>query len=230
MSVGLISVDVGGTLTDVVGPTATNLLTRASPLPTPVARRLLRRTLQVSPEVTRQVIDDVCSALAIDPTNFPYRYKSPRSQVSADAAPALAILRACAPVVTLSNVSPLDTDLGDLLAADITARYRSCDLGYAKPDHRAFEKVAHNHGVELWRLVHIGDDWECDVLGAARAGSHAVWLSKGRNTPPVPEDGAASRITVVADLLAAARYVIGVAGRDRQADDSHSQSRQERCP
>jgi FMN phosphatase YigB (HAD superfamily) len=50
-------------------------------------------------------------------------------------------------------------------------------------------------------MIHIGDDWDCDVVGATGIGATAIWISHGR---PVPDNQlAVSQDVLVADNLAA---------------------------
>lgn len=56
-------------------------------------------------------------------------------------------------------------------------------LGYEKPDARIFEWAATELGVEPSQLIHVGDVWDADVLGALAAGARAVWF----NTEPAPQ-------------------------------------------
>ena len=50
-------------------------------------------------------------------------------------------------------------------------------VGIDKPDARIFQHAAGLLGVSLEELVHVGDAWEADVMGARAAGAHAVWFS-----------------------------------------------------
>ncbi len=50
-------------------------------------------------------------------------------------------------------------------------------IGIDKPDRRIFEHAASRLGVPLSELLHVGDAWEADVLGARAAGAEAVWFS-----------------------------------------------------
>ena len=50
-------------------------------------------------------------------------------------------------------------------------------LGIDKPDARIFQHTATQLGVSLDQLLHVGDAWEADVLGARAAGAAAVWFS-----------------------------------------------------
>ena len=50
-------------------------------------------------------------------------------------------------------------------------------LGIDKPDPRIFEHAAGALGVPLAEIVHVGDAWEADVMGALGAGACAVWFS-----------------------------------------------------
>jgi len=50
----------------------------------------------------------------------------------------------------------------------------SCDLGVAKPDPAIFREAARVLGVPAERLLHVGDRWELDVVGALAAGCGAA--------------------------------------------------------
>ncbi|HEY1536664.1 MAG TPA: HAD-IA family hydrolase [Polyangiaceae bacterium] len=50
-------------------------------------------------------------------------------------------------------------------------------LGIDKPDRRIFEYAALQLGVPLTDIVHVGDAWEADVIGAREAGAQAIWFS-----------------------------------------------------
>ena len=46
-----------------------------------------------------------------------------------------------------------------------------------KPNPRIFQLAADGLHVELSRIVHVGDAWEADVIGAVNAGARAVWFA-----------------------------------------------------
>jgi HAD superfamily hydrolase (TIGR01509 family) len=52
------------------------------------------------------------------------------------------------------------------------------EIGAAKPDRVIFEAACHRAGVEPAEAVHVGDDPEADVVGAARYGMLPVWLNR----------------------------------------------------
>lgn len=54
------------------------------------------------------------------------------------------------------------------------------DIGAAKPDRLIFEAACHRAGVDPTEVVHIGDDPEADVVGAAGYGMVPVWLNRTR--------------------------------------------------
>jgi HAD superfamily hydrolase (TIGR01509 family) len=58
-------------------------------------------------------------------------------------------------------------------------------VGIDKPDRRIFELAAERLGETTSELVHVGDSWEADVLGAVGAGARAIWFghSDGRSLP-----------------------------------------------
>ncbi len=50
-------------------------------------------------------------------------------------------------------------------------------VGVDKPDPRIFQLAAQQLGVQLEQIVHVGDAWEADVLGARAAGAQAIWYA-----------------------------------------------------
>jgi len=202
----LISLDLGGTVGRVEGPGIATLLAQASPLTPAEVRRILRKQLHVLPSLSAERISVVCEALHIDASVFPIGHVPPRFCPYVGAAAAIESLSRLATVVTLSNVCCLDYDalaMERVLGTDVAAQYPSCLLGHSKPDARAFRTVAARHGVTTDSLLHIGDDWECDVMGALDAGAQAVWLTHGGSVPPSDVSGR-DRLTVARDLPDAA--------------------------
>ena len=61
----------------------------------------------------------------------------------------------------------------------------SADLGFQKPDPRAFAALTARLGVDAPDVWYVGDDPRVDVAGAAGAGLHAVWIdAEGVKFPP----------------------------------------------
>ena len=50
--------------------------------------------------------------------------------------------------------------------------------GIEKPDRRLFDIAVENAGYPPQSIVHVGDSWENDVIGAANAGLRPVWLNR----------------------------------------------------
>jgi FMN phosphatase YigB (HAD superfamily) len=198
----LVSFDIGGTLADAAGPTLASVLAEASPLEPANAYRVLREILHVVPVITPGTAAQVCRALLLPQSAFPEPLPTPLVTLRTNALSVLAALSHKLPVVTLSNVTCVDAngvDLPSQLGPAVRAHYRSCEIGYVKPDPRAFHTVALGERVAIERLVHVGDHWECDVLGAVHAGATAIWLSRGRSVPTAALREA-SRVHVVEDL------------------------------
>jgi FMN phosphatase YigB (HAD superfamily) len=207
-TVQLVSVDVGGTLGTADGPGLTMRLIEASPLPAQQAREIMRGRLHTRPAITADVIDEVCAALGIAADPAPFTAAPAPLTLFPHTLQALRELAALAPVVTLSNVTCVDADtdrLATQLAPYVAGHFPSCQTGYAKPDANAFHTVASHYGTVPARMVHIGDDWTCDVLGAVNAGSRAVWISRGW---PVPDESVLRRGVLVADDLPAAARLL----------------------
>lgn len=57
-------------------------------------------------------------------------------------------------------------------------RVTAIDVGAAKPSHLVFEAACNRAGVQPEEMVHVGDDPEADVYGAARYGMRAVWVDR----------------------------------------------------
>ena len=60
------------------------------------------------------------------------------------------------------------------------------EMGCAKPDARIFAHACRLLEVDPEQVWHVGDDPELDVLGAQRAGMHAVWLNRDGREWPYP--------------------------------------------
>jgi len=72
-----------------------------------------------------------------------------------------------------------------------------CDaLGYAKPDPRAYQHVCEELGLACEHVLHVGDRYDLDVLGARAAGLAAVHLDRA-NRGPHHEP---ARVTTLNDL------------------------------
>lgn len=83
------------------------------------------------------------------------------------------------PVGIVSNsegrLSELVTELGQRQHFGVVAD--SGRLGFEKPDRRIFEHAAKALGVAPEALVHVGDAWEADVVGALAVGAQAVYFA-----------------------------------------------------
>jgi HAD superfamily hydrolase (TIGR01509 family) len=71
--------------------------------------------------------------------------------------------------------------------------------GVMKPDPRIFAKALGLARVQPQDVVHVGDLWGCDIMGARAMGMKAVWLGNDLIAPkPLP---GAQRIDRLLDLL-----------------------------
>ena len=75
----------------------------------------------------------------------------------------------------------------------------SQDVQVRKPDRRIFEIAAREAGCSLDELLHVGDSFENDVMGAHGAGAKTVWLNR-EGMESNAEVGADVEITSLADL------------------------------
>lgn len=60
----------------------------------------------------------------------------------------------------------------------------STQEGVMKPDPRIFSRALKLEGAEAAEVLHVGDLYGCDVMGAAAAGIPAVWLGNDLISPP----------------------------------------------
>jgi HAD superfamily hydrolase (TIGR01549 family) len=84
--------------------------------------------------------------------------------------------------VALAIVSNSEGRIAELLSELDLARYFGAiiDSGlfdFEKPDRRMFELAAQRLGGRVEDLIHIGDAWEADVVGALEAGARALWFA-----------------------------------------------------
>ena len=86
---------------------------------------------------------------------------------------------------TLASLSNGNADvrligLDDMFSFSLNA----IEAGAAKPEPPMFELACRRLGARPEQIVHVGDDPEHDVRGAANAGFRTVWLNRsGRNWP-----------------------------------------------
>ncbi len=209
----LVSIDVGGTLGHVPGPSLAATLVTASPLDRAEARDIIRKRLYPRSSIDAAVIADVCDALRLPTSAFPVIAGSTALRLVPGARAALSSMSRHARLVTLSNVTSVEADTGHLLSLLhpwVLDHFPSCRIGYAKPDPAAFQRVADECGTNPTHMVHIGDDWTCDVVGARSAGVTAIWVSHGRPAPQ-PELLTDVGLLVAADLAAASKHVADLA-------------------
>jgi FMN phosphatase YigB (HAD superfamily) len=202
----LIVVDAGHTL-GVFRPGTADLLEQLSPLPRHVIAEESRRVLHRTPVLTDEHVADLCAALLIDPATWPTTW--PRGEF--DAYPyASTVLNhlttTVAPVVVLSNIPCTSgpgrmADLQEQLP-QVSAVYTSYGMRMRKPDHRLWESIAADHGCTTEHMVHIGDQFTNDVLGAVFAGCRAIYVNtRGHDAPAVEQwPVGPERIGVAGDL------------------------------
>lgn len=86
------------------------------------------------------------------------------------------------PVVLISNTLATSGEVTRILLdyLDITALFDevflSGEVGAAKPAPEIFHAAARHLALRPEQIVHVGDDWQSDVLGARGAGLRPLWL------------------------------------------------------
>lgn len=125
-------------------------------------------------------------------------------RVFPDAVPALEALRRGG--YRLAVVSNWDLRLRPLLRALKLAEFFevlviSGEVGWHKPDPRLFARATRQLGVRPEQILHVGDSWVEDVLGARAAGWQAAWVVRDGEPPPVSEARVVRSLTEVPRFL-----------------------------
>jgi len=93
-----------------------------------------------------------------------------------DTLAALARLSAKVPIAAITNGN---ADLARIGLDHLFAfRLSACDYGAAKPEPGIFHAACDRLGLAANEVLHVGDDIEADILGAARAGLRTCWLKR----------------------------------------------------
>jgi putative hydrolase of the HAD superfamily len=194
-----VTFDVGGTLIQPwpsVGAVYADVASRRGILtanPAELERRFRScwRAREESPHSRtgwEALVDEVFQGLCSDPpsrTFFPElydRFASPETwRIFDDVDPALEDLRRKGlRIGVISNwderLRPLMRGLG--LANQFQSMTISCEAGFAKPAPGIFAAAAEQLGVRPESILHVGDDWERDVRGAAAAGFRSVQIRR----------------------------------------------------
>ncbi|WP_341772086.1 HAD family hydrolase [Burkholderia anthina] len=112
--------------------------------------------------------------------------------------------------VTNGNADLQLTGGGEFFRETLSARA----FGFAKPEPEIFHAAAAALGVRTAELLHVGDDFHLDIVGALNAGLQAAWVV--RDERPEAEHAAhraPSRHLTIRDLSALCRVLGGpVAG------------------
>lgn len=101
-------------------------------------------------------------------------------------------------VVTLSNVSQMDDSTSGWIGVLIDASYSSWRTGYVKPDRRAYENLIDTEAVSASDIIHVGDDWEADVVAALAVGIRVVYIGI---VPPRTDPGGVETVDSVLHAL-----------------------------
>jgi FMN hydrolase / 5-amino-6-(5-phospho-D-ribitylamino)uracil phosphatase len=120
-----------------------------------------------------------------------------------DVVPALELLRTRFRLATLSNGNADLVCIG--LAHHFEIRLHAGDLGYAKPDPRAYSALADALTLEPAEILFVGDEPHADVIGPKSAGMRAVWVNRAGAEWPVgliEADASVADLAELASLLA----------------------------
>jgi len=158
----------------------------------------------------REAGDD--PAVHVEPAFEAFFAERNRVEFYPDALPALARLAARVPLAALSNGN------ADLVRIGVHGHFSfqlgAREHGAAKPSASIFLAACERLGLEPAQVLHVGDDIDMDVLGAARAGLRTCWLDREGQAWPHADgqpDLHMTSLTALADWLDAARPDLDIA-------------------
>lgn len=99
-----------------------------------------------------------------------------RVELYADARPALEALARRWPILALTNGNADLHSIG--LAEHFSATISAREFGIGKPDPRIFHEACRQLSLRPHEVLHIGDDWALDVVGAHGAGLRSAWVRR----------------------------------------------------
>ncbi|WP_180235005.1 HAD family hydrolase [Priestia megaterium] len=71
--------------------------------------------------------------------------------------------------------------LNDIISWDHI--FISDEIGYEKPDPKAFHYALDNLNVNYEQAIYVGDSWSNDIVGSINAGMRAIWISEDKIIP-----------------------------------------------
>lgn len=83
------------------------------------------------------------------------------------------------------------------------------EIGFEKPDDRAFQAVIRHWGVSEDQIIFVGDTYDQDIVGAVSSGLKTVWMN--RRNAPIPEKQLFLPDVVVADEAALSAHLLTAA-------------------
>ncbi|WP_258349015.1 NUDIX domain-containing protein [Saccharopolyspora gregorii] len=206
----LITLDVGGVLGTVAGPSLGAALAAASPRDAATVADIVRTHLHTRAHTTPELISRLAAELALPSRTVRDILGTPRPLLIQPTARALLTgLRDAFPdvqVVVCSNLAAADAAHADLVRAELGLllddSYFSYKVGMAKgtgPD--LFEHISRQHDVQLSEIVHVGDKLHDDVHAPLLAGCRALLLHP--HHADIPRVAAPDRYRTAPDLATA---------------------------
>ncbi len=135
--------------------------------------------------------------LGLHLTQVYFNHRNSAGMLFPDVRPALEQLSRSFRLGLLSNgnTSADALGIGDLISFAVFAEDHG---GIEKPDKRLFDVAVEQARCPAGRIVHVGDSWENDVVGAANAGLQPVWLNRAGATAG---DGIATVVRSIDELV-----------------------------
>lgn len=228
MTVAALFLDLDNTLIDTEASMRESLVSAfsaelASPLPADVAdrvwdiwtsdpsgwyKRYEAGELSASDQRRRRFLD-VTSELSLAVNDFESWQRSYIDGVVAASRPfdgTLAFLRQVSdlPLAVVTNVetSIQEAKIATAGLSSLLPNVFGTDLAPAKPDPSLFKLACTRLDVSPSDVVHVGDSWDADVVGALNAGMRAVWLDREDVDPGRELPEGVKRVTSLSEIPA----------------------------
>jgi FMN hydrolase / 5-amino-6-(5-phospho-D-ribitylamino)uracil phosphatase len=117
-----------------------------------------------------------------------------------DVIPALAALKENYRLATLSNGNADLARIG--LAHHFEVSLQAAALGCAKPDARAYARLADSLALDPAEILFVGDEPHADVVGPHDVGMQTVWVCRGAQEWPDSLPAADARVASLDELVA----------------------------
>jgi FMN phosphatase YigB (HAD superfamily) len=187
----VISLDIGNTLIRLEHAGFCNAFRTKTAVSRDILRPLFFEHFLTKNQPLEDAVFRVCNIIGYDnPQRLIDEFLPAAAFLFDDTIPALEeIKRIGLPMIAISNCTPWEAGGLELLGLNqyLDRVFYSYIVGAAKPDPAIFRHVQESIGVQPQYIIHVGDSWAADIVGAQSAGWRAVFLAREDTSVPSKE-------------------------------------------